>query len=263
MGPQELGARSSFELGSRYKRHIHAKKTPPAVPSVGRLPPICETVLLITPHVREQARARFRCACERPRAQSAIPRLITSAPRRRGASGGPRAQAQEPWPPARAARAARPRRSTTTASRTRRPEFEEGVPRPESGVPRCCGAFTPSTRVVSRNDGAWVVLFRFFGASRDREMLPQVRIRRRRGGGADRRVRRRAPEEEKEFIEEARAQEGPHGVHHRGAREGTIKRPTENTITSTGAFNGESSPSRSARCVRFSARRRTAGSRAT
>ena len=29
------------------------------------------------------------------------------------------------------------------------------------GVPRCCGAFTPSTRVVSRNDGSGWFLFRF------------------------------------------------------------------------------------------------------
>ena len=29
------------------------------------------------------------------------------------------------------------------------------------GVPRCCGAFTPSTRVVSRNDGRGWFLFRF------------------------------------------------------------------------------------------------------
>ena len=27
------------------------------------------------------------------------------------------------------------------------------------GVPRCCGAFTPSTRVVSRNDGSGWFLF--------------------------------------------------------------------------------------------------------
>ena len=36
------------------------------------------------------------------------------------------------------------------------------------GVPRCCGAFTPSTRVVSRTDGRGWFLFRFQGRS-DRE----------------------------------------------------------------------------------------------
>ena len=29
------------------------------------------------------------------------------------------------------------------------------------GVPRCCGAFTPSTRVVSIRRGRWWFLFRF------------------------------------------------------------------------------------------------------
>ena len=33
------------------------------------------------------------------------------------------------------------------------------------GVPRCCGAFTPSTRVVSRNDGSGWFLFRIWGRS--------------------------------------------------------------------------------------------------
>merc|ERR1719263_1891513 len=33
------------------------------------------------------------------------------------------------------------------------------------GVPRCCGAFTPSTRVVSRRGGRGWFLFRFLGRS--------------------------------------------------------------------------------------------------
>jgi hypothetical protein len=33
--------------------------------------------------------------------------------------------------------------------------------RHDLGVPRCCGAFTPSTRVVSRRGGRGWFLFRF------------------------------------------------------------------------------------------------------
>ena len=36
------------------------------------------------------------------------------------------------------------------------------------GVPRCCGAFTPSTRVVSRNDGSGWFFFRFWCAAQAR-----------------------------------------------------------------------------------------------
>ena len=35
----------------------------------------------------------------------------------------------------------------------------------KTGVPRCCGAFTPSTRLVSRNDGSGWSLFVFRGRS--------------------------------------------------------------------------------------------------
>ena len=37
----------------------------------------------------------------------------------------------------------------------------ENVKRYDLGVPRCCGAFTPSTRVVSRRGGRGWFLFRF------------------------------------------------------------------------------------------------------
>ena len=138
------------------------------------------------------APARFRCSSERPRAVRAIPRLITSATRR----PVPRAQAQEPWPPARAARAARPRPSTTTASRTTAPSSRRS-PRPS---PRKEGGGFWSQIVESDDE-------------------PQKKRKSSSRKPAPKKARTEYTIEEHE--------------------KGTIKRPTENTITSTGAFNGE------------------------
>ena len=137
------------------------------------------------------------------------------------------------------------------ASRASAPKYDDGQSNDGSefekessydpGVPRCYGAFTPSTRVVSRRGGRGWFLFRFwgrFGPRRDRD-APR---------------RSESEEEEEEVIVESddepqkkRKSSSKKPAPKKARTEytieehekGTIKRPTENTITSTGAFNDE------------------------
>ena len=141
--------------------------------------------------------------------------------------------------------ASRPSREPRVRAQVRRRQSNAGS-KPEkeveSGVPLCRDAFRH--RASSSGMMKWVV-----SASILMSAGPSPRRKKRKIWIS----RRRAPEE-KEFIEEARAQEGPQYAQE---HEGLVNRPTENTIRRR-APSTASSPPRSARSAPCSARRRTA-----